>query len=129
MSEEQIRQRIIQEIATEIRRLVGLLETLTVDGERDREGDQQVVQAQVIPQQPAQAVAREVPQREEAADRNSDDQGLTIGARVLITNTYGGHRGQTGIVTRITPRQVALRLDRTGRVITKRKTSVTVITD
>ena len=50
MSEEEIRQRIIQDTATEIRRLVGLLETLTVDGERNRNDIQQVVQAQVIPQ-------------------------------------------------------------------------------
>ena len=50
MSEEEIRQRIIQDTATEIRRLVGLLETLTVDGERNRNDIQQVVQAQVITQ-------------------------------------------------------------------------------
>ena len=138
MSEEEIRQRIIQDTATEIRRLVGLLETLKVDGERNRNDIQQVVQAQVIPQreeleadqqQPVPVSAREVPQREEAADRNRNEQGIAIGDRVLITNSYGGRRGQTGTVIRITPRQVVLRLDRTGRVITKRKTSITVITD
>ena len=138
MSEEEIRQRIIQDTATEIRRLVGLLETLTVDGERNRNDIQQVVQAQVIPQreeleadqqQPVPVSAREVPQREEAADRNRNEQGIAIGDRVLITNSYGGQRGQTGTAIRITPRQVVLRLDRTGRVITKRKTSITVITD
>ena len=139
MSEEEIRQRIIQDTATEIRRPVGLLETLTVNGERNRNDIQPVIQAQVIPQQleevetnPLQQVlvqAQEVPQREEAVERNTDDQGIAIGDRVLITNAYGGRRGQTGTVICITPRQVVLRLDRTGRVITKRKTSITVITD
>ena len=127
MSEDEIRQRIAQDIATEIRRLVGLLETLTVNREAE-ENDIQVVEAQVIPQQqvPEQEI---VPQPEEVRNEGHSNRDITVDDRVLITNHYGRQRGQTGTVIGVTPRQVILRLEGSQAVITKRKTSVVVIED
>ena len=135
MSEDEIRQRIAQDIATEIRRLVGLLETLSVNSEANTNDVHQVVEAQVVPQQPVetqvlapqlQVQEQEVLNQEEVVNQRNDEE-VTVGDRVRITNYYGGQRGQTGIVTRVTPRQVVIRLDGTQRVITKRKTSIIVI--
>ena len=120
MSEEAIRQRIAQDIATEIRRLVDLLETLTVDQEtRVEEHLPQIVEAQVVPHQQVEAQV--------AAQQTVANQEIALGDRVRIVNLYGGRRGQTGEVIRVTHRQVEIRLDISQAVITKRKTSVVVI--
>ena len=120
MSEEAIRQRIAQDIATEIRRLVDLLETLTVDQEtRVEEHLPQIVEAQVVPHQQVEAQV--------AAQQTVANQEIALGDRVRIVNLYGGRRGQTGEVVRVTRHQVVIRLDISQAVVTKKKSSVVVI--
>jgi preprotein translocase subunit YajC len=52
---------------------------------------------------------------------------IRVGDRVEITNNYRDQLGQQGIVTRITEKQVTLRLDSTGRSIKKKKSNVTIV--
>ena len=128
MSQEEIRDRIVQELVTEIRRLVTLLETLAVEPRvlaRDREEElQPILPELIIPEPVVQVAVPEVlvPQVIEEALPV-----IQVGDSVVITNRYGGLRGQTGRVTRVTQRQVVIRLDSSGRTVTKRKTSVEVI--
>ena len=120
MSEDAIRQRIAQDIATEIRRLVDLLETLTVDQEtRVEDHLPQIVEAQVVPQQQVEAQV--------AAQQTEANQEIGLGDRVRIVNLYGGRRGQTGEVVRVTRHQVVIRLDISQAVVTRKKSSVVVI--
>jgi len=120
MSEDAIRQRIAQDIATEIRRLVDLLETLTVDQEtRVEDHLPQIVEAQVVPQQQVEAQV--------ASQQTEANQEIGLGDRVRIVNLYGGRRGQTGEVVRVTRHQVVIRLDISQAVVTKGKSSVVVI--
>ena len=120
MSEDAIRQRIAQDIATEIRRLVDLLETLTVDQEtRVEDHLPQIVEAQVVPQQQVEAQV--------ASQQTEANQEIGLGDRVRIVNLYGGRRGQTGEVVRVTRHQVVIRLDISQAVVTKKKSSVVVI--
>ena len=100
---------------------------LTVNREAN-ENDIQVVEAQVIPQQQVQEL-EVVPQPEETRNEDRNNRDITVGDRVLITNSYGNRRGQTGTVIRVSARQVILRLSGSNEVITKRKTSVVVIED
>jgi hypothetical protein len=135
MSEDEIRNRIAQDIATEIRRLVGLLEALSVNSETNANDIHQVVEAQVVPQQPVEAhiiapqpqvQVQDIPQQDEVVNQRNDRE-VRVGDRVQITNHYGRRRGQTGVIIRVTPRQVVLRLDITQEVVTKRKTSIILI--
>jgi preprotein translocase subunit YajC len=52
---------------------------------------------------------------------------IRIGDRVEITNNYRDQLGQQGTVTRVTEKQVSLRLDSTGRIIKKKKSNVTIV--
>ena len=55
---------------------------------------------------------------------NQDERSLAVGDRVVVTNNYRGQRGLTGTITRVTARQVHLRLDHQDRVIVKKKENV-----
>lgn len=58
------------------------------------------------------------------ANVNQDEHDLIIGDRVVITNNYRGQRGLVGRITRVTARQVHLRLEGQDRVLIKRKENV-----
>ena len=47
-----------------------------------------------------------------------------IGNRIEITNSYKGQRGLQGTVTRVTAKQVSIRIDGQRRIINKKKTNV-----
>lgn len=58
------------------------------------------------------------------ADLQQNEHDLIVGDRVVITNNYRGQRGLTGRITRVTARQVHLRLDGQDRTLIKRKENV-----
>ena len=52
---------------------------------------------------------------------------IRVGDRVEITNNYRDQLGQQGTVTRVTDKQVSVRLQSTGRTIKKKKSNVTIV--
>jgi hypothetical protein len=60
-------------------------------------------------------------------DPTNQQEQLAIGSRVEITNSYKGQRGLQGTVTKITEKQVSLRIDGQRRIINKKKTNVRVL--
>ena len=46
---------------------------------------------------------------------------IRIGDTVEITNNYRDQLGEQGVITRVTEKQVSLRLESTGRIIKKKK--------
>ena len=60
------------------------------------------------------------------AVRNQQER-LVIGSRVEITNSYKGQRGLQGTVTRVTEKQVSLRIDGQRRILNKKKTNVRLL--
>ena len=52
---------------------------------------------------------------------------FVIGNRVEITNSYKGQRGLQGIVTKVTAKQVSIRIDGQRRTISKKKTNVRLV--
>ena len=52
---------------------------------------------------------------------------IKIGDLVEITNNYRDQLGEQGTITRITDKQVSIRLESTGRIIKKKKTNVKII--
>jgi hypothetical protein len=133
MSEEEIRSRTVQELGTEIRRLVTLLEAIAIEpGVGRRFEKEEEPQPIVLPDliAPELEVQIAVPQRVEDIPVPQTAEAtpvIEVGDLVVIINRYRGLRGQTGRVIRTTQRQVVVRLNESGRVITKRKTSVQVI--
>ena len=134
MSEQEIRTRTVQEIGTEIRRLVTLLETIAIEPgvERRFEEEEEEHQPIILPDliAPEQEVQIAVPQRVEDIPVHQTAEAtpvIEVGDSIVITNRYGGLRGRTGRVIRATQRQVVVRLDESRRLVTKRKTSVRVI--
>ena len=133
MSEQEIRTRTVQEIGTEIRRLVTLLETIAIEpGVERRFEEEEEPQPIILPDliAPEPEVQTAVPQRVEDIPVHQTAEAtpvIEVGDSIVITNRYGGLRGRTGRVIRATQRQVVVRLDESGRLVTKRKTSVRVI--
>jgi ribosomal protein L29 len=52
---------------------------------------------------------------------------IIVGDTVEITNDYRDQLGERGIVTKVTTKQVTIRLDSTGRNIRKKKTNVKLV--
>jgi DNA-directed RNA polymerase beta' subunit len=52
---------------------------------------------------------------------------IQIGDTVEITNNYREQLGERGIVTKVTEKQVSLRLESTGRIIRKKKSNVRIV--
>ena len=52
---------------------------------------------------------------------------IRIGDFVEITNNYRDQLGEQGTVTRVTDKQVSIRLNSTGRTIKKKKTNVKIV--
>lgn len=52
---------------------------------------------------------------------------IRIGDTVEITNNYRDQLGEQGVITRVTEKQVSLRLESTGRIIKKKKNNVRII--
>jgi hypothetical protein len=50
-----------------------------------------------------------------------------IGNRIQITNSYKGQQGLLGTVTKVTAKQVSIRIDGQRRTINKKKTNVRLI--
>jgi preprotein translocase subunit YajC len=61
--------------------------------------------------------------------RNIEDirREIRVGDTVEITNNYRSQLGEQGTVTRVTDKQVTVRLDSTGRTIRKKKTNVRIV--
>jgi preprotein translocase subunit YajC len=52
---------------------------------------------------------------------------IRVGDTVEVTNNYRNQLGEQGTVTRVTDKQVTVRLDSTGRTIRKKKTNVRIV--
>ena len=52
---------------------------------------------------------------------------IRIGDIVEVTNNYRDQLGEQGTVTRVTDKQVSIRLNSTGRTIKKKKTNVKIV--
>jgi transcription elongation factor len=52
---------------------------------------------------------------------------IQVGDTVEITNNYRDQLGEQGVVTRVTEKQVNIRLNSTGRTIRKKKSNVRIV--
>ena len=50
-----------------------------------------------------------------------------VGNRIEITNSYKGQQGLQGTITKVTLKQVSIRIDGQRRIINKKKTNVRLI--
>ena len=50
-----------------------------------------------------------------------------VGNRIEITNSYKGQQGLQGTITKVTLKQVSIRIDGQRRIINKKKTNVRII--
>jgi uncharacterized sporulation protein YeaH/YhbH (DUF444 family) len=68
-------------------------------------------------------------QEEDIEIRNTDiDQPqFQEGNRIEITNSYKGQQGLRGTITKVTAKQVSIRIDGQRRIINKKKTNVRLI--